>query len=565
MSDQKTDIRVWVRVQVVGEANLSSATSVKVEADADVDDLRKAVKKKKPNALKHCDSVDLIVYRNATDYNNRAGGRAVPLAADAKLSGSKSLKDAYIVVVPDALKPRSILRDGLPKLTKSASSPTDAHKNEKHGAATFTEKPFYDTLLYTVHPAEGTAVYGSLGKLPHFWYRSEADVAGFCVAVMREVLQALRLDENSRVIVMSECVLLNWRGDIWLVLGQDHMPLLVIDVKKPKGDKDLKNEELAGQLFDYLSEIKHFTGLQHVFGIAASYDRWRIVWLPSPETDTLASEAKLAGVDAEAPTYDVERPRETAMWNVENLEEEAKEEEKGEVKLNFPRLLHCSRLYDFDDPRLVPALMNVVMKAMSSGIQPVPLVSLDRAYLAINKTSVTWSRLPRKFRGINYAKMPQKTCENFLLVCKLGGGSSGRVWFAVSASGSCCVIKRPRLDVLDDKQFEEFEAALEYECSVWKKFFCEHVRTVVLGGVPALVMPFARPLTSEEWKDEAILSEVKATLKGLVQQGFVHGDMKRDHVGVYVQNNTRKYCFFDAMKSDGSAQDLSSLMEALSL
>jgi hypothetical protein len=41
------------------------------------------------------------VYRNATDYNNRANGQAAPLAEDAKLSGGKSLEDAYIVVVPE--------------------------------------------------------------------------------------------------------------------------------------------------------------------------------------------------------------------------------------------------------------------------------------------------------------------------------------------------------------------------------------------------------------------------------------------------------------------------------
>jgi hypothetical protein len=99
MSDQKTDIRVWVRVQVVGDTNLSSATKIRNPGN-DVDDLRDAVKAKMPNALKHCDSVHLKVYRNATDYNNRANGQAAPLDPRTRLEANEYKGDEYIVVVP---------------------------------------------------------------------------------------------------------------------------------------------------------------------------------------------------------------------------------------------------------------------------------------------------------------------------------------------------------------------------------------------------------------------------------------------------------------------------------
>jgi hypothetical protein len=103
MSDQKTDIRVWVRVQVVGDTNLSSATKIRNPGN-DVDDLRKAVKKEKPVALVHCDADDLVVYRNATDYNNRANGQAAPLDPRTRLEANEYKGDEYIVVVPEGMR-----------------------------------------------------------------------------------------------------------------------------------------------------------------------------------------------------------------------------------------------------------------------------------------------------------------------------------------------------------------------------------------------------------------------------------------------------------------------------
>jgi hypothetical protein len=503
-----------------------------------------------------------------------------------QLADAKKQRDEEKAVLKRMRAPRSILADGLPQLVKSSASPTDAHKTQSHLPASMEEKPFCEQML-RVDFARGTAVYGVLGKLNVFSYRSEADVAGFCVLVINEILQMLRLDENRKVIVMNECTILNWRGDIWLVLGSNQMPLLVIEVKKPKGDAELKNKELGGQLFDYLSEIKSFTGLKHVFGAASSYDRWRFVWLPSDETDTLAAETKLRASVVDTDSYNIEVPDATATWGEEEASRSTwsrftdlfkskasttdtkSSHDQGDEKLvppsaDAPRLLHCSRLFQYNDAALVPSLLNLMSKALSSPVHSVPLISASRAYLAIDRDSVTWGRFPSGVTEINYAKMPHKNCAKFVLVCHLGGGSSGRVWLAISASGSACVIKRPRQDVLSADDFKQFSASLHYECGVWNKFFSEKARTTLLGGVPALVMPFARPLTIDEWDDEEVCAAVANTIRTLAPKGFAHGDLKREHVGVYLEKGKTKYCFFDSMKPDQTVE-ADDMLDALGL
>lgn len=58
-------------------------------------------------------------------------------------------------------------------------------------------------------------------------------------------------------------------------------------IKKPWTrdlDSVLDNENVLGQLFDYMKRLESFYGLQHIFGIIIDYVYWRICWLDTLES-----------------------------------------------------------------------------------------------------------------------------------------------------------------------------------------------------------------------------------------------------------------------------------------
>ena len=53
----------------------------------------------------------------------------------------------------------------------------------------------------------------------------------------------------------------------------------VIEVKLP--GKDIMNSKtLHGQTYDYMTRLHSFHGLVNVFGLATTYEQWRVYWLP---------------------------------------------------------------------------------------------------------------------------------------------------------------------------------------------------------------------------------------------------------------------------------------------
>ena len=120
----------------------------------------------------------------------------------------------------------------------------------------------------------------------------------------------------------------------------------------------------------------------------------------------------------------------------------------------------------------------------------------------------------------------------------LGHGAEGRVWLAATTSGAACVIKF---------SLKRNEVALTAECKVWKEVWGQNARVITLAKSPALLMPFVKPLTEEEWQDRAKLQLVRAAVKELVDHGVRHDDLHRRHVGLH----KGKAIIFDLSQTSG--------------
>ena len=135
----------------------------------------------------------------------------------------------------------------------------------------------------------------------------------------------------------------------------------------------------------------------------------------------------------------------------------------------------------------------------------------------------TWANgLP--FSKLKIHVFPRPNARMFILVHDLGRGAEGRVWLAATTSGSACVIKF---------SLKRNEVALQDECKLWNDVWHQHARVITLAKSPALLMPFVKPLTEEEWQDRDKSQLVRTAVQELVDHGVRHDDLHRRHVGLH--------------------------------
>lgn len=82
------------------------------------------------------------------------------------------------------------------------------------------------------------------------------------------------------------------------------VPVGVVKVKKPCEWKQLtEDDNILGELFDYVSHLRTYAGRNHAFGILSSYNQWCIAWLPDVDTDNIAASTTLDDFDQQELFY----------------------------------------------------------------------------------------------------------------------------------------------------------------------------------------------------------------------------------------------------------------------
>lgn len=101
-------------------------------------------------------------------------------------------------------------------------------------------------------------------------WRVDTSIAGFISRLLTDVLVALGL---AQTINIQEGIIIH--PDL-LVVKNNSQPISVVETKTPADDAVMDHEQVHGQLYDYMHQLKEYFGLETVFGIATTYNQWRI-------------------------------------------------------------------------------------------------------------------------------------------------------------------------------------------------------------------------------------------------------------------------------------------------
>lgn len=174
---------------------------------------------------------------------------------------------------------KTFFQDGIPPLgERSGSKSRGSVSKEKHDDALLLERSDYglfpDESLCRLDSSVLWQIYEENGSLD---WGSERDIQGMVKQVLQSAIYTVGLKGKLKCI--NELSIFDLRPDIWIVYGGG-MPIGVVGVKKPGEDGTLQNPYVHGQLFDYMLRLQSFFGLQQVFGILTSYEKWRVCWMP---------------------------------------------------------------------------------------------------------------------------------------------------------------------------------------------------------------------------------------------------------------------------------------------
>lgn len=303
-------------------------------------------------------------------------------------------------------------------------------ENVEHAKCTLQESTFSALSTIPSSTANASSIWATLATQPALPWGSESDIQGFVKQVLADVIAATKLDQKLKC--FNELGVFRLQKDIWVVLANG-IPVGVVEVKKP-GKDIMDSETLHGQIYDYMLRLKNFFGQTWVFGIVSTYIEWRIYWLD--KCDEIASAADLPAVER--------KPVDIAAL-IAKLGRPAERDSVSDYPVIPPspvqRLVHGTGRLQFDDEKLVPLLISLILKMYRSPVDDLALIDRSRSYIQLTPSCWFWSMLPPSVKVLDINTVPSERCENLLLVQDLRGGAHGRVWLACSSTGKACVIK----------------------------------------------------------------------------------------------------------------------------
>ena len=398
---------------------------------------------------------------------------------------------------------------------------------------------------------EATAIwkrFEDLGSQGFSW-GNEAEIASLLELVVRDLVKILGVPYLS---VRLEVQFSGLRPDKWLVYRKD-IPIGVIEVKLPtfrqEEDASMNNEHVHGQVFDYLTMLKAYYGVQQPFCILTTYRQWQVYWLDG--MDDIATQEKTENKVPQRSRRCIGHTWDEILGHVnqEFNQEEIQEEGEGE------RNLYCSRIVSHNDTDILVFLGTIIRKMLCTEVEELEFDDLTKAVIKCHNDTWQWVSL-RSTGRFTWRPTVRANCTIFYLLKQLGGGTDGRVWLACTKKREICAIKMQyglgKASVCpeelseyerNEKESEDkelYEGLLnEREC--WREAQPEAGQSVritcILGDKPnALVMPYfaqvppGRNLTDEE------IGAAKNAVRSFAENGWKHNDLKWDHVGFYNRN-----------------------------
>lgn len=406
---------------------------------------------------------------------------------------------------------KSFFHHGIPPLVgaRSESKSRGSVSNEKHKEAELVDSNFGlfpDGILKKQDSLGLWINYTENGEVNN--WGCESDIQGLVRQVLKAAIYTVGLE--GKVKCFNELSIFDLRPDIWSVC-EGGAPIGVVEAKKPAiddEDETLENTFVQGELFDYMLRLQSFFGLQHVFGLLSTYERWRVCWMPCSQRAAASTSI-------------------SATQTAEHLDKE--------VQTVVPeRVLHGSKLFHWDDPDLPRMLCTSILKMYKSPISEVNLIDKNRPYIIIDEAQWSWDKIALNDEtSLYHSVLP--TANKFTLLMDLREGADGRVWRACTDAGLGCCIKFPmRTRFGEDVTIMEQTEQIQEEAANWVKAYGDKAaRVATLCGRPALIMRYLRPL---ELHDGCLSAEdqaaVKTAIEKVASKGLRHDDLALRHLGI---------------------------------
>jgi len=181
--------------------------------------------------------------------------------------------------------------------------------------------------------------------------------------------------------------------------------------------------------------------------------------------------------------------------------------------------------------------------AASPSTRAVTLVDPRREYMLVTDIAWFWSLLPKDFPPLKVGPaIPNRAVKNLLLLAHIGDGDYGRVWLASSLRGVACAVKFPREDAGLSRD------SLLHELKVWRDVSGSEAsaRLQTLNGREALVMPYFQTVPNGgDGADDAVRAAARRAADLMASRGWLHGDLKWGHVGLYRAEGRLEAFFVD--------------------
>ncbi|KAM9969105.1 hypothetical protein ACTFIW_003389 [Dictyostelium discoideum] len=452
------------------------------------------------------------------------------LDIETKLNESNIPTHIYVLYEPKM----DIFANALPPLAEKSRSISNPSFRENHQPATLELKSF--EILADIKPNPcNNLIWGSLLKVRSYLpYYTESDIAYYVRFVVNDIIKSCGIDAYC----LSYFGVSDLKPDIMVLENSIGLPIGIIEVKKPSKNI-MENDKFHGQMLNYMLGIAEMYGQEDVFAISTTYENWRVCWLPISDGSAQASKLELSN---ESTTTNLHKP--DTLTSTSNLQDSTITNDNDIIPPTpCKRVLYGTKVYKYSDKQLPKVLYSVLMKMYYSRRKSeIPLLDVKRMYIQVVQSSWFWVNI--KIKKLDYfIDTPLNLVKACVLLYDLKGGEHGRVWLCCASTG---VLEGHVFVLKFSKSKISPENELIIECEKWRELWGLDAHVGTWNSRPALMMPYVSPASDDDWKNQDFIALVTNTIDKLSKMKFHHQDLKKYHVGKYLDsNNFIKIVFFD--------------------
>ncbi|KAM9993443.1 hypothetical protein ACTFIZ_011414 [Dictyostelium cf. discoideum] len=424
-----------------------------------------------------------------------------------------------------------IFINALPPLGEMSGSLSYPTVGKKHEPATFVLKRF--EILADIKPVSNTnLLWKSLRGQKSLAYSTESDIVSYVKSAIGDIIQSCGINASCA----NDFGVSGLKPDIMVLANSIGLLIGIIEVKKPSKNI-MENERLHGQTFNYMLSIAEMYGQEDVYGISTTYDCWRVYWLP--RCDRSATSSELDFISQSKTT--LEKP--VTITSTSNLQDLITTIDDILPPTPNKRILYGSKVYEYSDTQLPKVLYSVLMKMYySKRKEEIPLLDVKRMYIQVVESAWFWVNI--NIKKLHYfIDTPLQLVKSCILLYDLKGGAHGRVWLCCAPKG---VLEGQVFVLKFSKSENSPEIELHNECEKWRELWGLNSFVRTWNSKPALMMPFVTPASEDDWRSKEFIDLVINTIDKLSNMKFHHKDLKKCHVGKYLDSNgVIKIVFFD--------------------